>query len=165
MNYTQRFFLISVLTSVVAMLLAYVMKSYWLGALAAVGLGFLGWFGQYKQKWFWSIHLFLSGIGGLIIIGVILGLNLYFLLPAILAALAAWDLARFQQRAIDTQGSDNAQNVEKRHLGLLALSLGSGGILAGIVLTTRIQFNFGIILALGVILIISFGQIYRMVNN
>jgi len=165
MNYTQRIFLISVLIAVFAVLLAYVVNSYWLGALVAMSLGFLGWFGQYKQRWPWSIHLFLSGTVVLVIIGVIIGLNLYFFLPAILSAMAAWDLARFQQRVIDTQGLENIPNVEKRHLSLLALSLGSGGIFAGVVLTMRIQFNFGITLVLGVILIISFGQIYRIVNN
>jgi hypothetical protein len=165
MKNTTRLFLISVLLSVTALFFAYGTETLWLGVIVALGLGFFGWFGQHSQTWSWSIHLFLNGSVTLVIIGALLGLQLYFLLPAVLAALAAWDLARFQQRIKETQSTENVQEIEKRHLRLLALVLGNGGILASIVLTTRLQIGFGVTLVLGVILIISFGQMYRMVNN
>jgi hypothetical protein len=165
MNYSTRFFLISVLLSVILLLVAYGMELRWLGGIFAAGFGFLGWFGQHRQKWFWGIHLFLAGILMLVTFGVFLGLRLYFLLPAVLGALTAWDLARFQQRMNKIQDLVHAQKVENRHLVLLGLALGSGGILSGIVLVTRLQIGFGITLVLGVILIISIGQIYRMINN
>jgi hypothetical protein len=165
MKYTQRIFLMSLIVAVVATLLAYVLELLWLGAMTAVGLGLLNWFSQYKQKWFWSTHLFLIGIGVLVIFGVLLGLRLYFLLPAILGALAAWDLARFQQRINETQRSAPPKTIEKRHIGLLLLALGIGGILSSMVLVTQVQISFGITLTLGVILVISLGQIYRILRN
>lgn len=165
MKYTQRIFLTSVFMAAGALLLVYGLEQLWLGAITAIGLGFFCWLSLYKQKWSWSAHLFLIGVGVLVIVGVLLGLRLYFLFPAILSALAAWDLARFQQRINDTQGLENLHTIEKRHIGLLLLALGIGGILSGMVLVTQVQISFGITLALGVILIISFGQIYRMLKS
>ena len=101
----------------------------------------------------------------LVIIGAMLDLRSFLLVPAILGSLATWDSARFQQRMGDTPISDSIREIEKRHLGLLTLTLFSGGIIAGVVLTARMHISFGIALVFGVILIISFGQIYRMLMN
>jgi hypothetical protein len=165
MKYTQRIFLVSVIMVVVALILAYGLERLWLGALIAVGLGFFSWLSQYQQKWSWSVHLFLTGIGVLVIAGVLLGLRLYLLFPAVLGALAAWDLARFQQRINDTQRLENLHTIEKRHITLLLLALATGGFLSVMVLVTHLQISFSITLVLGMILIISFGQIYRMLKN
>jgi hypothetical protein len=165
MNYTRRIFLVGLLSASIALMLAYILESVWLGAAAVLGLGVLGWFGQRQQRWHWTIHIFFAGVVLLVIIGVLQSLRLYLLLPAILGALAAWDLARFQERIADTRVTDGIRKIEKRHLILLGLALGSGAIFAIVVLTTQIQISFSIILVLGVILIISFGQVFRMVSE
>ena len=165
MNYRKSVFLLTLIAASLTLLLAYGMELLWLGAISALGLGLIGWLGQYKQKWSWTIHLFLIGVVVLVMFGVLLDLRLYLLMPALLAALAAWDLGRYQQRLKDVSDSESIQRIEKRHLGLLALALVSGGIIASIVLTTHIQIGFGITLVFGVILVISLGQIYRMLTN
>ena len=165
MNYTRQMLLIGVFSASITLLTGYILESIWWGAAAAVGLGFLGWFGQRQQKWYWTIHMFFAGVVLVVLIGVLQGVRLYLLLPAILGALAAWDLARFQQRIADTTVTEGIQIIEKRHLILLGLALGSGAIFTMFVLTTRMQITFSVILALSVILIISFGQVYRMVSE
>ena len=165
MNYTKNTFLVGMLMASIALLLAYGIELLWVGAITAIGLGFLGWLGQYKQKWPWTIDLFLAGVVILVTIGVLLGLRLYLLLPAILGALTAWDLARFQRRTRKALISAAIRKIEKRHLSLLALSLGSGVIFAGVVLTVRVPISYGVALVISVVLIISFGQIYRMLTN
>ena len=74
-------------------------------------------------------------------------------------------LGRFQRRMEEVPGSEFVQKIEKRHLALLTLTLVSGGIFASIVLAIRVQVGFGITLVLGVTLVISLGQIYRMLTN
>jgi hypothetical protein len=165
MTYTKRFFLAAILIASIALTLAYTIELIWLGAFTAIGLGFLGWFGQNKQEMPWINDLFLAGVVIQAIIGTLLGLRPYLLLPAVIGVLAAWDLARFQQRLADAPISDSVRKIEKRHLSLLALALMSGGIFSGVVLTTRIHISFGIALVLGVILIISLGQVYRLLAN
>jgi len=158
-------FLVSILAASLALLLAYATDLRWMGAVTVVGLGLMGWLGQYRQKWSWTIHLFLAVVVVLIMFGVLVGLKLYLLLPALLGALAAWDAGRFQRRMEGVPGSEFVQKIEKRHLFLLTLTLVSGGIFASIVMAIRIQVGFGITLVLGVILVISLGQIYRMLTN
>lgn len=165
MNDTRRVSQVGLLTASLALLLAYGMEQLWLGAFIAVGLGFLGWLSQYKHRWYWTIDLFLAGMVLLVSFGTLLGIRLYLLLPAIISALAAWDLIRFEKRIGNIEISEGILKIEKRHLSLLGLALGIGLIFATIVLTIRIQIGFGVVLFLGVILIISIGQIYRWLTN
>ena len=165
MKSTKLVFLISILTASLTLLLAYATDLRWMGAVSAAGLGLMGWLGQYKQKWSWTIHLFLAGVVILIMFAVLVGSKLYLLLPALLGTLAAWDVGRFQRRMEEVPGSEFVQKIEKRHLALLTLTLVSGGIFASIVLAIRVQVGFGITLVLGVTLVISLGQIYRMLTN
>lgn len=165
MNYTRRVSQISLLFASLAILIAYGMEQLWGGAFLALGLGLLCGLSQYKQRWYWIIDLFLVGMVLLISFGTLLGLKLYLLLPAILFALAAWDLIRFENRIGNVEILDGVQKIEKRHLRWLGLALGSGGIFASLVLTVQIQVSFGVALFLGVILIISIGQFYRWLTN
>jgi hypothetical protein len=89
----------------------------------------------------------------------------YLLLLALLCALGAWDLIRFQRRIEHSPFSEGILKIEKRHLTLLGLVLLGGGIFAGVMLTARMQISFGITLVLGVILIISLGGILRLLRN
>jgi hypothetical protein len=164
MNTTKQILRVCVLLAAVAFLLAYGLERFWWGAFPAFGLGILGQIGGCKQKWTWIVHIFFAGVIILVTIGVFFGLSLILLLFALLGALAAWDLARFQQRIGDTPISAGIRKIEKRHLGLLGLTLGGGSILTSIVLSIHIQISFGIALAFGVILIIILGQIYRLVS-
>ncbi|MFC1996083.1 hypothetical protein ACFLXI_00560 [Chloroflexota bacterium] len=157
--------LVGVLTASITLLLAYAMELHWQGAVMAMGLGIVGWFGPKFRKFLWSADLFLAGVLILVTIGVLIGLKVYLLLPATLGALAAWDLTRFQKRVEYITVFDGIQIIEKRHLGFLVLALGSGGIFAGFVLTTRIPISFGIALVCGVILIIILGKIFQILRN
>ena len=158
MNISKQAFLVSVLTTTMVLLLAYSLELFWFGALSAVGLGFVGWYGLNK-KWSWSSDLLLTGAVILVTIGALLRLKLYLLLPGLLSALAAWDLGRFLQRLGDEPVTEK---LERRHLNLLVLALISGGILGSVVLIFEVQLSFWMALALGVVLIISLGQIYRL---
>ena len=163
MNYTKQFSLLGILIFLISMLFAYGLDFLWLSAIT-VALSLLGWIGNLRMR-SWYIDTSFIGAGILIIIGVLLGLGVSLLLPATLGALAAWDLARFQLRTQSAMDADKIRTLEKRHFGLLALVLVSGGSLAGVLLSFQVQIPFWITLALGIILIISLGKIYQMFGD
>jgi hypothetical protein len=74
-------------------------------------------------------------------------------------------LIRFQRRIEHSPFSESILKIEKRHLTLLGLGLLGGGIFAGVMLTVRMQISFSVTLVLGVILIVSLGEIIRLLRN
>lgn len=156
---------ISMLSASCLLLLAFGLERYWVGAIAAAGLGFWGWYDFKKKEWTWGVDIFLVGAVMLVTIGAILKLRPYLLLPALLFALVFWDIARFQRRMADSPASQKLVNIENRHLGLLGVVVAVGGVVALITLAFQVQLSFAVILILGVVLVISLGQIYRLLRS
>jgi hypothetical protein len=165
MTYRMWMSVVSILIAPVALMLVYGLEQYWIGAAAALGLGLWGLYGWNKVQSAWSADIFFGGVVLLVTIGGLLGLMTYLLLLALLSALGAWDLTRFQRRIGHSPISKSILKIEKQHLTLLGLALLGGGIFAGLMLTARMQISFGITLVLGVILIISMGEIIRLLRN
>ena len=165
MNDSKPILPVSTLIAALPLLLAYGLEQFWVGAVAAMGLGFWGWYDLKKGKWAWRIDVFLAGVVILATTGALLGLRLYLLLPALLSAITAWDLARFQTRMGDSPTSEKLLDIEKRHLSLLSVAIVGGGVSTAITLAFQFQLSFAITLILGVILVISLGQIYRLSKN
>ena len=165
MNDSKPILPVSILIAALPLLLAYSLEQFWVGSVAAMGLGFWGWYDLKKGRWAWSIDVFLAGVVILTTIGALLGLRLYLLLPALLSAITAWDLARFQTRMGDSPISDKLLDIEKRHLSLLGVAIVGGGVSTVITLAFQFQLSFAVTLILGVILVISLGQIYRLLRN
>lgn len=158
-------FTVSNLIATVALSLAYGLEQFWVGSIAALGLGLWSWIGLNKVRGAWIADLFLMGVVLLVTIGGLLDLIPYLLFIAILGALGAWDLFRFQKRIEHSPKSEEILQIEKRHIILLGLTLAIGGALAGVLGTVRMQLSFGVTLALGVILIITLGEIIRAVRK
>jgi len=153
------------LVAIMALVLAYLLEHYWIGSVAALGLGFWGWVGWNKMQSAWIADLFLAGVVLLVMIGGLLDLMTYLLLPAMLAALGSWDLIRFQRRIENSPFSESILKIEKQHLILLGFILMGGCIFAGLMLIARIEISFSVSLVLGVILIISLSQVIRLLRN
>ena len=164
MNSSKLILPVSILIATLPLLLAYSLEQFWIGAVAAMGLGFWGWYDFREGKWAWSIDIFLAGVVILSTIGALLGLGLFLLLPALLSALTAWDLARFQTRMGDSPTSQKLLEIEKRHLSLLGVVIVGGGVSTIITFVFKFQLSFSITLILGIILVISLGQIYRFLR-
>lgn len=156
---------VSMLLAALLLLLAFGLERYWVGAIAAAGLGFWGWYDIKKRKWTWAVDMFLVGAVMLVTIGAIMKLRPYLLLPAVLSALVFWDIARFQRRMGNSPPSQKLMDIERRHLGLLGAVIAVGGVVAFITLAFQVQLSFAVILILGVVLVISLGQIYRLLRS
>jgi hypothetical protein len=158
-------FTVSNLIAAAALSLAYGLEQFWVGSIVALGLGLWSWLGMNKFQGAWSANLFFGGVVLLVTIGSLLDLIPYLLFIAILGALGAWDLIRFQKRIEHSPKSEGILQIEKRHLKLLGITFLIGGTLAGVLVTVRMQISFGVALVLGVILIITLGEIIRAVRN
>ena len=165
MRHTKWILPLSMLSASFLLLLAFGFERYWVGAIAAAGLGFWGWYDSKKKEWTWGVDIFLVGAVMLVTIGAIMKLRLYLLLPALLFALVFWDVARFQRRMADSPASQKLVEIERRHLGLLGVVIAVGGVVAFITLAFQVQLSFAVILILGVVLVISLGQIYRLLRS
>ena len=92
MRYTRWILPVSMLSVAFLLLLAFGLERYWVGAIAAAGLGLWGWYDLKKRAWTWAVDLFLVGAVILVTVGAIMNLRPYLLLPALLFALVFWDV-------------------------------------------------------------------------
>lgn len=90
-------------------------------------------------------------------IGLLIGAMSALMLIAVVATLAGWDLAHFEQRMRALARVERAKDIERRHLRWLGIAIVSGAILAGLALTIRATLSFAVVFALGLLaaLIIS----------
>jgi hypothetical protein len=77
------------------------------------------------------------------------------ILPAMAAALAAWDLDHFSHRAQSVQRVEEAARLERSHLLRLGAVIGVGVFLGAAALLLRVSFSFGIFFLLGLLAIIG----------
>lgn len=155
----------SILVAVAALALAYGLEQFWLGSAAALVLGCWAWYGKKKERSAWSADVFIAGMVLLVTIGGFQGLRTYLLFIAILGALGAWDLLRFHRRVGHAPSSEEIPKIEKRHLALLGLTLLIAVILGGVMGIIRMEISFGVTLFLGVLLIITLGEILRFLRS
>jgi len=165
MTYRPLILATSILLASLTLSLSYGLEHYWVGSVAALGVGLWGWYGLKNVQSAWGIDLYLVGMVLLVTIGGLLDLMTILLFLTLLSTLGAWDLIRFQRRIEHSPLSDSIPQIEKQHLKLLGLALLGGGILAGVMLTARLQISFSVTLVLGVILIVSLSGIIRLLRN
>jgi hypothetical protein len=155
----------SILIAVAALALAYGQEQFWLGSTAALVLGWWAWSGKKKERSAWSADVFFVGVVLLVTIGTFQGLRTYLLFIAILGALGAWDLLRFHRRVGHAPSSEEMPQIEKRHLGMLGLTLLIAVIVGAVMGIVRMEIRFTVTLILGVILIITLGEVLRFLRS
>ncbi len=132
-------------------------------SIAAVVLGVLGWVGALR-RWSWSTHVVFVGQVGLVGAAAWMGAPLGWLLPALLGALAVWDLDRFVRRVTPHKAPpivERPEAIQRRHLIALGATLIGGGAFAGLGLLARAPLGFGVTLALALALAIVLGWAAR----
>lgn len=137
-------------------------------SIAMVVFGVLGWAGALR-RWSWSTHVVFVGQVGLAAAAAWLGAPLGWLLPALLAALAAWDLDRFVRRTAPPPPAlaivEAPDAIQRRHLIALGGALCCGGALGGLGLLARAQLGFGATLALALALAVLLGWAARRLTT
>ena len=123
-----------------AWVLAFAIPGFWLGAAGVAVLGVVAWI-VLERRWSWASGLWLIGAALLSVSATVLGRSAWLPLVAQLAALATWDLDRFEQRASQA-AAQGIEEISQRHLRRLGIAMALGGSLAGISLLIRTPLGF-----------------------
>lgn len=91
--------------------------------------------------------------------GYLSGFQPALMLSGVVAALSAWDLDRFRRRLADVKLAGDRQLMERRHLVKLAAVAGLGTLLPGLGFLVRVQFSFGVIAALTLLIVFALSRI------
>lgn len=134
--------------------------NFWTGALLALLLGLAWLYTSYRRNPGLSTPCF----GGLAFLYILL--SLYGVLPVVvfggfIAALAGWDLTRFNARlAAMTSGSSKVQ-VTRLHLQRLGMALGIGTAVGLASILIHIQVRFALIFFLGLFTVVALAYALR----
>jgi hypothetical protein len=128
----------------------YILGGYWLILPACLGTA-LFWVVMKKRSVFWSASGLLVVYFFLAAIGVTVNLSLPLMMIGCTAALASWDLTRFNQGLVGNPLLENKARLEKHHLQSLAMMFGASLSLALISSLFNLRFPFGVIVFLAVI--------------
>lgn len=125
----------------------------------SLALGLAWWYG-WLRGWGWAASLalpafVLAAVAGYWLAGAPAGL----MLVSIVAALLAWDLDHFAQRARSVDRVEAAAAIERSHLRRLAATNGVGLLLAGAALAIRLRFGFGVALLLALLAAWALSQV------
>jgi hypothetical protein len=143
--------------------LGYLVAGLWPGAVIALALGGL-WLLALLRGWRRFDHTGLAGIVVLAGVGVWLTLPALLLVCSVVAALAGWDLARFDRRAAGVQIA-GAEALVRAHLWRLALATGSGLLLGVLALSIRVSLGFGVALLLAALALIGLSRAIGHLNR
>ena len=126
----------------------------WIGTAAAVVLGILWLFGQWRE-WRWSASGFFVSLVVVAAVGTWLDVEPVLTLIGVVAALAAWDLHRFTQRLRLARRIVDADQMSRRHLWRLGFVCGLGLLLGALGLAARVELGLGVALLLGILALLG----------
>ena len=144
---------IGLAVTVMSLALTFALAGIWPGVGVVAAAGAAAWIAIERRRLTWANGLWLAGSAIVSVLAAELGRSAWLPLVAQLAALAAWDLDRFEQRVSGAEETVN-KDLSQRHLSRLGLALVLGGSLAGISLVIRAPLGFWPTLAMAAALIV-----------
>jgi hypothetical protein len=118
------------------------------------------WLAGDRQDWDWTAELCLAGWVGLAAFGAWWGTISGWMLIALIAALAAWDLRHFDIR-LRNSGALPPAELTRTHLRHLALVAAAGLLFGGIALGIHFELTFGWSLLAGALAVIGVSRLLR----
>jgi len=143
-----------------ALALGYAGQALWAGVGVAVAIGLL-WLAGDRRGWDWAAEPCLAGWVGLAAFGAWRGVNSSWMLPGVVAALAAWDLGHFIARLRGAGAITQAAELTRAHLRRLAVVAAAGLLLGGIALGIRVELTFGWAILAAALAIIGLSRLLR----
>ena len=144
---------IGLAVTVMALALTFALAGMWPGVGVVAVAGAAAWIAIERRRLTLASGLWLAGTALLSVLAAELGRSAWLPLVAQLAALAVWDLDRFERRVAGAEEMVN-EDLSQRHLSRLGLALVLGGCLAGISLVVRAPLGFWPTLAMAAALIV-----------
>lgn len=162
-NLTYIWFLINTLASSILLGTGYQIAGKWFANLVILLLLVLTYL-SIKFNWKWAFSIFLITNSILAIVGILVGAPSFFMIAGIATTLASWELSTNQKQNREICLHAQFDAYEKNRIRLLLFSIGSGMIVAEIVLLVQFQLPFIIIFLLAIIILFCFFQISRLLN-
>jgi hypothetical protein len=141
---------ICLLLSAVCLVGAYMLGGYWL-ILLAIPAMLLLWIAARGQAAFWLATSLLAIYVLLAVIGIIIGVQILPIVVGCILALAAWDLADFNEIMVRDVLPRARATLEKNRLQSLAITVGISLVLIGAGYWLRLRLPFGVIVILGLL--------------
>jgi hypothetical protein len=115
----------------------------------------LAWLWGWRRGWTALADVGLMVVVGSAAIGLSIGAPNLLMLIAIVSGLTAWDLTHFDRRLRADKRVERVNDMERRHLGRLMIADACGLILAGLALTIRTNFSFGLVFLLSLLAVLA----------
>lgn len=156
--------LISIILATLALGLGYGLNLHWMPALLIAGLGILWLVGQWR-RWAWTTTFGLVSFIGLAAGGIWRALPPIWMLIGTVAALAAWDLARFLQRMEQVEQVGDRSTLSRAHLQRLLVVTGLGLLPGGLAAGAQLKLNFGWAVLLGFLMVVSLSWVIGSIKR
>ena len=156
--------IISSLVAMTALATGYGMSNSWLAALSVLVVGSLSLLGLWR-RWEWSTSVVLVCCVGAAVGGFWLQASAELMLAGMVAALIAWDLARFDTRLRTAHRIEGSQNLVRQHLQRLLITISVALPLAVGALRVRAKLNFGTAFVAGLLAILGLSQAVRALRG
>jgi hypothetical protein len=164
MKITKFFRVINLFLAAIFVSIALWEKGLWI-AVGITGFWIILWWYRQGSAWDFAPSVFFVGYVGACVVGAYWGLQPILIFLGVTAALNAWDSDRFYRRWKDAEQSEGLRKLEGRHLYRILAVDGLGVILAVAGLSLNAQFNFGIMLLVGVLAVISLSRLISLLRK
>ncbi len=111
------------------------------------------WLGGRRWAWVSGASFVLCVVG--LVLASLLDVGLLWLLPGMIAALAAWDLDAFIVRLASVERVEHESVLVRAHLQRLGLLCAVSLLVSGVVSLMRLHLSFGLTLALALVVVVA----------
>lgn len=147
----------------VPLVAAYVLTGLWIESLLVLAFGGLWLYSVQQERA--GASLFLIGFIGFAVWGVRMNFPAILMLISVIAALSAWDIQHFMARLKFAPKNADMPPLERRHLRRLLMVDAIGFVLAGAAMTITIKINFGVLLFLTALAVVSLSRFISFLRN
>ncbi len=161
---TGRALLVSIGLAMGTLSLGFALAGLWAWIPLIVAVAAVWWLGL-RRGWDWTALGGLVCYTGVAAAGLLLDLQVGWMLLAMVATLTAWDLDHFFRRLNPVDGVGSDRSLERRHLLRLLTVDGVGLLLGAIALRIEVKLTFATILLLGLLAAVGLGQTIRFLRR
>lgn len=117
-----------------------------------------------KFNWKWAFTIYLISHTILATIGILAGVPSFLMIAGVATTLASWELSNIEEHNNKLYPDDLSVIYEKKRMLLLFIAIGSGMIVAEIILFIQFQLPFVIIFSLAMIILFCFFQMTQLLD-
>jgi hypothetical protein len=161
---TVRLLPASVGLAALCLAVGYAQHTLWSGVLT-IAVGGCIWLVALWRRWTWTAPVGLSLSTVAAAVGLWLGAGDAWMIAGLIAALSAWDLEHLVRNVRSVGRVDDEEALERHHLVSLLIVDALGFGLAFLALNLTIQFSFGVIVLLVMLLILALSRVVGIVRR